>query len=366
MNWLSNLVIVSGLILSGAASADIGFTPVTDQQYTLQCWAVSISARLDVSASRTAGKLLKLSPKYLVYAKTRAEVLDLILNKKFELYEGLLCEECEHEQIYYEQGGILLDGIETARVHGVMPEVAYGGFPEEDSKLFHELNQFIAGYAALADSADFSSRQFKKQLDRDLSALLDKYLGHPPDAFEFEGKRYTPRTFFNAYLPDWRKSKARELDYAPEASDGRSNQEAFNGSKYLVYTTGNHDRLMAVISETLKAGEPALLQYKAYDDYHTQDKGHIGFAVQGIPVVAPTVALWNSLEVMTHYVLAIGGEWDQATGQLTRIMIKNTWGVSAEENYGFHWIETDFLPWMEAIEIHDGLEPKFRRMGLLP
>lgn len=364
---MSAFLVGLSLVLSSApAVAQIEFTSVTDQGNTLQCWAVALGSRLDITASREHGAPLKISPKYLMYAKSKAEVLELITSEKFELYESSLCEECEPELVYYEQGAILLDGIETARVYGAIPEQVYGGFPEEDLSLFRELNRFIAYYANFAPTHDLSSKRMRARIESELTIVLDHYLRRPPAQFTFAGHDYTPKTFFNSYLRDWRQAKARELNYAPGFLEATRMEKAFNGSEYQIYTTGKPARLKSVVSESLKAKEPVLLQYKAYDDYRTQAKGRIGFAIQGLPVVRPTKKRWNDPELLTHYVLAIGGEWDAKSGELKRILVKNTWGVSAEENFGFHWMEEDFLPWLEAVEIIDRLEPSFVRMGLLP
>ncbi|MBI3542727.1 MAG: hypothetical protein HY075_05565, partial [Deltaproteobacteria bacterium] len=122
-------------------------TPPTDQADTLQCWAVSATARLDVEASRAAGAPVKLSAKYAVYAKTRAEVVALVLARKLKLAYGQLCETCKPEPVYYEQGGIYPDAVQAAKRYGVVPEEAYPGFPEKDEELFRSLNRLLGGYA---------------------------------------------------------------------------------------------------------------------------------------------------------------------------------------------------------------------------
>ncbi|MGZ3686973.1 MAG: hypothetical protein ACXVBW_01650, partial [Bdellovibrionota bacterium] len=105
-------MIFENLAIAASVITSILTTPVTDQQMTLQCWAVSSTARLDVDSSQTAGFELKLSPRFTYYTKTRDEVIYKILHHQFSLYDGSLCETCAPEKIYYEQGGIFADAVE--------------------------------------------------------------------------------------------------------------------------------------------------------------------------------------------------------------------------------------------------------------
>ncbi|MBI3556060.1 MAG: hypothetical protein HY074_07340, partial [Deltaproteobacteria bacterium] len=68
---------VPTLGFAGQREVIIPTAPPTDQKDTLQCWAVSAVARFDAIASHVKGSFVKLSPKYTVYTKTRAEVIDL-------------------------------------------------------------------------------------------------------------------------------------------------------------------------------------------------------------------------------------------------------------------------------------------------
>src|SRR5271155_5281955 len=105
------IVVMAAVIAGGVpcARADrvsaLRTTPVTDQNDTLQCWAVAATARFDVAAAETAGHLVKLSARYAFYSKTLAEVIEHLFRKDFKLYRGQLCEGCPLEPVYYEQGG---------------------------------------------------------------------------------------------------------------------------------------------------------------------------------------------------------------------------------------------------------------------
>lgn len=339
-------------------------TPVTDQGDTLQCWAVTATARMDVDASARAGRLLKLSPRFTVYAKTRAEVIDLILGAKFKTYRGQLSEGGPFENIYYEQGGVFADAVEAVKLYGAVPEEAYPGFPKKDEGLFRDLNDVIRDYArkAKAGQVDFADPAVREEVEREVTAVMNRRWGKPPASFEYQGRTFDPKSFLAEYLPDWQNPDAIELNYAPGNHDLKGTTKAFDGAAYRSYKTANHGKLMRVLEESLRAGLKPILQYKVVDEEHTQHNAEIGFEVHGLE--KPAHLKWNDKNILDHYVLAAEPEWD-AQGHLRRLLVKNTWDTSQRANFGFHWIEADYFSLFEAVEIHPSLEARFRQEGLL-
>jgi hypothetical protein len=355
LNFSSNLA-------QAEMPSHLPLTPITDQGDTLQCWAVTATARMDIDASRRAGELLKLSPRFLVYAKTRGEVIRMIVGGQFTEYEGQLCENCRKEKIFYEQGGVFADAVEAAKLYGVMPESVYGGFPKKDEALFRELDQLIREYAHPKSRIDFNDMAVRQLVDRQVTSIMNRHLGKPPTHFEYRGHHYTPLTFFEAALPEWQTAGAIELNYLPGRHKSVGVTEAFSGAQYTAYHTGNHQTLMRVLEETLQAGEAPVVQYKVVDEDHTQKEGKIGFAVHGI--TPPARLDWNSSDVLDHYVLAVGAEWT-ASGHIDRLLVRNTWDISARSGLGYHWIEPDYLFLLEAVEVQDQLTARFKNEGLL-
>lgn len=346
------LAMLMTFALSTSALADrvsyLHTTPVTDQKDTLQCWAVASTARFDVAAAETAGHLVKLSARYTYYSKTRAEVIERLLRKDFRLYDGSLCENCPAEPIYYEQGGIFADSVEAAKRFGVMPEEAYPGFPEKDLSLFRELNALIAHYM------DRPERPDEAEVVHRVTTIMDRHLGVPPQTFEFEGGAFDARSFFAAILPGWENDPALELNYTPGARDERTTTDAFDGAKYPALVTGDHDRLMSLLDRSLRAQKAVMLQYKVIDEAHTQAGGYIGFAVHGL--TPPDHIDWKDPQILDHYVLAIGARYSD-DGQLLAVYVKNTWGTSPRDNFGFHWLEADYFPFLEGVEVPAGVRP---------
>jgi hypothetical protein len=302
-------------------------TPPTDQRDTLQCWAVSATARLDAVASRTVGHDLKLSPKYIVYMKTRAEVVRQILAGRFE---------------HYEQGGIFPDAVEAAKQYGVMPEEAYSGFPREDAGLFRELNELIASYAG-------KKRPSKARVTGQVEKILAKHLaGKPPTTFAFEGESYTPESFFTTVMPGWDKARARELIYDRDAPriPVRGRVTAFNGARYQTLRTSDRARLLAALRRSLERGEPTLLLYAVVDRERTEGDGIIGFEAHGARPRRP------DKDAMEHYVLALEGRFDKRR-RCAEILVKNSWDRRPGPNRGFHRIQRDYVPLITGVELVD-------------
>eukprot|EP01037_Dinobryon_pediforme_P015168 gene15169-15310_t len=360
--------LISGLFWSESALAlnretiiPPGMTPVTDQGDTLQCWAVAITSRMDFAASRRAGFPLKLSSKYLLYAKTKAEVVYKIVSGNFSLFDGGLCEGCTSEPVYYIQGGTLADAVETVKITGIMPEVAYPGFPKEDETLFRQLNELFKTYAS-----DPSLPRNVANVSAKVSAILDSNLGVPPESFEFKGKTYTPQSYLTAFLPSWQHAGAVELNYWPGHARIKTVEKAFNGKSYVSYWTGNQTDIIQVLNITLAAHRSALIGSWYLESAYQRDK--IGFHINGI--APPHHFNWNNPDQLDHYMLVLAAKHDRNYRQsgkhsIDRLYVKNTFGVTAKEGYGFNWMEKDYFPFILSVEINDHLIGKLTSNGLL-
>jgi hypothetical protein len=339
-----------------AVHAPAGMTPVTDQGDTLQCWAVAITSKMDIVASRAAGFPLKLSPKYLMYAKIKSEVVFKIHSGALRLFQGSLCETCAPEPVYYQQDGTLADAVETVKLHGIMPEDAYPDFPQEDEKLFRALNAMFAEYANNStlprDEASVSAR---------VTAILDSSLGAPPETFEYRGKRYTPRSFFAAYLRAWQNAGAIELHYWPGLTRGKTVEQAFDGHPYISYWTGNQADVFRILQASLRAHEPALVGSWYLEAAYERDL--IGFQINGVK--PPAQFDWNDENHLDHYLLVLAAKKDRRN-RISRLYVKNTFGIKAKDGYGFNWMERDYFPFILSVEVSDRLVDKFVAKGLLP
>lgn len=157
---------------------EISCTPVISQGKTGTCWSFSSTSFLEAEIIRTTGKQIDLSEMYNVrhtYPK-KAWV--------FVMRQG---------KAQFGEGGLNHDVINSARDFGIVPLSAYSGLTNEasshdHSKMVEELETMLK---PLADPSKKLSPEWKKNV----SDVLDKYMGKDITEFTYEGKTYTPKSF---------------------------------------------------------------------------------------------------------------------------------------------------------------------------
>lgn len=101
---------------------------------------------------------------------------------------------------YFEGGGQFHDVIRVVKRYGMLPESVYNGKPDgqsvhDHSKLDTAMMSFT--YELLRKGrTELSSNDLNQMND-----TLDLYLGKVPQAFTYEGKKYTPETFGKEMIP---------------------------------------------------------------------------------------------------------------------------------------------------------------------
>jgi len=163
---------------------DIEKTSVKAQGKSGTCWSYSGNSFLESEYIRIKGKQLDLADIFAV----RCALID-----KAETYVRL------HGNLAWGEGGAFHDVINMYKKHGALPQSVYSGI-QYDSKInnFGEMMAVLEGYlkGIVANKSGKLSPIWKKNFVQ----LVDAYLGAPPADFEFEGKRYTPKSFANDYL----------------------------------------------------------------------------------------------------------------------------------------------------------------------
>jgi len=317
--------------------------PASDQGDTYQCWALAIASRFELEASAIAGAPLKLSPRYLVYASALADVTDAIVAGQLTSYLGNLAEGPPNEEIFYEQGGDLPGTVTHVLRMGAMPENAYPGFPREDVTLYRALNALMRTYRD-----DPALPRDREQVAAAVRDVLEGFLGAPPAQFEFAGRSWTPVSFREHYLPSLERTQAREISYERGSARKRIESAAPGGGSHIRHVTGRRRDVIAILSASLRAGQPVLLSYVYIEEAHAS--ANVGFRVNGVGL-AQRRRLINKAK-LNHYVLALEGRFDRQ-GRLQRILVKNTFGAAAEAGHGLNWIERDYLTLIDGVEIPD-------------
>jgi bleomycin hydrolase len=159
-------------------------TPVKNQGSSGTCWSYSTTGFLESELIRMGKEPIDLSEMYTVR---------MVYLAKAEKFIRL------HGDMPYGQGGALPDKMWVIKAYGAMPQEAYTGLKEGQTK-----NQHNALEAAIKSFLEAVVSAPEGKIDPSwriaLEGILDAYLGPCPKEFDYKGKRYTPRTFADKVL----------------------------------------------------------------------------------------------------------------------------------------------------------------------
>lgn len=153
-------------------------TPVKNQARTGTCWSFSTSSLLESQFIKNTGKAdIDLSEIFTVYN------IYIEKAKNYILRQG---------KTQFSEGGLGHDLIRSYATYGAMPESVYSGLREGEKSLNHTkvvvilkryLDELLGAPAVPANWLD----SFKN--------MLNEHLGKPPAEFEYNGVKYTPKSF---------------------------------------------------------------------------------------------------------------------------------------------------------------------------
>ncbi len=170
------------------ASAQFQFTDdirlacpkVSDQQYSGTCWCFSSMSFIE-SEMMFFGNANppNLSEMFVV----RQNYIDR--TQKYVMLHG---------KMNYGQGSYFLDNFIVAKEHGLVPESAMPNIKSTDYRINHSKLENWA--TEFADSvADDSRKKINPKWSNDFEKKLNAYFAPVPQEFEYQGRKYTPRTF---------------------------------------------------------------------------------------------------------------------------------------------------------------------------
>ena len=159
----------------------VAITPVKNQNRSSTCWAFSTLGFLESEVLRTKGKEIAFSPMYVV-SKTMMD-------------RATYCVRMYNEP-HFAPGGSAYDVVYCMRHYGLvpleaMPGIRYGWTAADTLPVHNELDHVAGGYLKGLSGLKKLSPVWREGLQ----AIYDTYLGPCPEEFEYEGKRYTPKSF---------------------------------------------------------------------------------------------------------------------------------------------------------------------------
>ena len=159
----------------------IPITSVKDQNRSGTCWDYSTISFFEAEILKATGKTYDLCESFVANKTYMDRAIQVVR------YHG----DCQ-----FSQGGSAEDVLATMKTWGICPEDAMpfpGSLYGDSLNNFNEFFSLLEPYvAAIAKS---SAKKISNQWKPGLQGILDAYLGKCPDEFEYEGKKYTPKSF---------------------------------------------------------------------------------------------------------------------------------------------------------------------------
>lgn len=158
---------------------DLEATDVKNQGRSSTCWSYATTSFIESEMIRMGKEPVDISEMFTV----RMVYLD-----KAERYVRM------HGEINFAQGGALPDVMYVIRKYGAVPQSVYTGLKADE-----EINNHSELESVLKAQLDQVIKNPNKKLSpswkKAVEATLDAYLGAYPSEFEYNGKKYTPRSF---------------------------------------------------------------------------------------------------------------------------------------------------------------------------
>lgn len=161
----------------------IPVTPVRDQYRTSTCWAFAGLAMLEAEMIRLKKPEADLSEMFIVYHA---------YNAKAEKYVRM------HGNTGFGSGGAFHDVLDVIRKYGIVPEDVYKGLQYGEEKHIHgEMDDLLK--EAVESVVKNSNGKLSSVWKDAVVCTLNTYLGEVPEKFDYQGKNWSPQSFWRDY-----------------------------------------------------------------------------------------------------------------------------------------------------------------------
>jgi bleomycin hydrolase len=344
-------------------------TSVKDQYHSSTCWVFSTQSFLESEFMRMGKGEVDLSEMWIV----RAGYIE-----KAKHYMRLMGKG------QFSPGGEPADVITLAGIYGLVPQSAYPGLPAGEEKVRH--GEMDAVLKAILDAQlKLEEGYLSPNWLNAYIGALDGYLGAPPANFDYNGKKYDPKSFstFLGFKPEDYVSVTSfthhpfytrfalevadnwnwELSYNVSLSDMTTIVDNATATGYTVeWGTDvsekyfSHKNGLALVPEKswelMSAGEKDSLW-----NYPTKERGITELMRQ---------EAFDNLSTQDDHGMQITGQCKDQTGK-KYLIVKNSWGTAGNETGGYIYVTYPYFQYKTtSILLHKSAIPKdiATKMGL--
>jgi len=212
--------------------------PAVSQGNSGTCWAFGSVAMIESEVFRQHHIKTDLSEMFVVY-------YDYIERaKEFVKTKG---------ETYFEEGSESNALVRMMNLYGMVPYSIYSGFISGQKVYDHSI--MIEKMKTYLAEVKRTNAWNENEVVKNITAILNKYMGEPPLSFEYEGKTFSPKTFLSDFL------KIIPSDYFSFMS---TNSAAFNQKSELIepdnwwhskeYYNVSLDDYFKIITDAVKNG----------------------------------------------------------------------------------------------------------------
>lgn len=312
-------------------------TAVDNQGSSGTCWCFAGIGFVEAEILRMYGKEFNLSEMFTVRNAWTEKV-----SKFVRMHGGSSLS----------QGGEVCDVLYMIDKYGMMPEADYSGKVIGEQRHMHnEMNEVIGSVARAVIKN--GNKKISPAWPKAVQGVLDAYLGDVPEEFVVDGKKYTPKTFAEAYRVDPANyieicAFTNEPLYKPcmvEIPDNWTWTPAYNLTL---------DELMEAVDYALNHG------YTLGWAQDVSNKGFSGKTGLGIVPEDPEATLWEEIVAEKkvtdedhqaaydnweagddHSMLVVGMAKDQNGNKYYKI--KNSWGTERGPYQGYWYCSESYL-----------------------
>ena len=164
-------------------TVNVPHTPVDNQGSSGTCWCFAGIGFVEAEIMRMYGKEFNLSEMFVVRNAWSEKVAKFVRM---------------HGNNTLSQGGEVCDVLYMINKYGMMPEDAYTGKVIGEERHMHgEMNEVISSVArAIIKNGN---KKISPAGPKAVEGVLDAYLGKTPEEFTVDGKKYTAKSFAEAY-----------------------------------------------------------------------------------------------------------------------------------------------------------------------
>ncbi len=213
----------------------VDHTEVKNQANTGTCWSFATASFVESELMRKGKGEHDLSEMYVVRNIYKDKARNYVLRQG---------------KANFSQGSLSHDLMAIIKQGGVVPEATYSGLHEGAKS--HDHSEMEIALKGFLDGV-IKSKKLSKKWPKALDAIMDVYLGSVPEKFDYNGKKYDPKSL----------AKSLDLDHADYVNLTSFTHHPFGESFVLEipdnYSNGSFlnlpiDQLISVIDKALDKG----------------------------------------------------------------------------------------------------------------